>query len=246
VDRQRWWRALGAFGAFVAAGALFSTSALNSHGVDLRASSVTDLDTLVLHEKNRVDELHVRVANLNTEVAALTTQVGDSAVSELQTRVDRLKGPAGFAAVAGPGVTVTLDDAPKDKINAAIEDGSVSPDQLVVHQQDIQAVVNALWLGGAEAITVQGQRIISTTGIKCVGNTVVLHGVPYSPPYVIAAVGDPLGLVGAIDDSTYVASYQVFVDQYDLGWDLETSSALSVPAYQGTPDLHYAELGPTR
>ena len=52
-----------------------------------------------------------------------------------------------------------------------------------MHQQDIQAVVNALWAGGAEAMTIQGQRVISTTGIKCVGNTVVLHGVPYSPPY---------------------------------------------------------------
>ncbi len=59
-----------------------------------------------------------------------------------------------------------------------------------MHQQDIQAYVNALWAGGAEAITLQGQRLISTTGIKCVGNTVVLDGVPYSPPYVIEAIGD--------------------------------------------------------
>ena len=51
-------------------------------------------------------------------------------------------------------------------------------------------MVNALWSGGAEAMTIQGQRVISTTGIKCVGNTVLLHGVPYSPPYVITAVGD--------------------------------------------------------
>ena len=51
-------------------------------------------------------------------------------------------------------------------------------------------MVNALWSGGAEAMTLQKQRVISTTGIKCVGNTVVLHGVPYAPPYEITAIGD--------------------------------------------------------
>jgi uncharacterized protein YlxW (UPF0749 family) len=245
MDRRRSWRGLAAFAAFVVAGVMFSTSALNSHGVDLRASSVTDLDTLVLHERGRVDAQQARGASLNTEVAGLTEQVGDSGVGELQRRVDRLKGPAGFSAVSGPGVTVTLDDAPKHEIDTAISDGSVSPDQLVVHQQDIQAVVNALWAGGAEAITVQGQRVISTTGIKCVGNTVVLHGVPYSPPYVIAAIGNPTGLVGSLGSSAYVAAYQVFVDQYHLGWKLETDDDIDMPAYEGTPDLHYARLGPT-
>jgi uncharacterized protein YlxW (UPF0749 family) len=237
------WRGLAAFAAFVGAGALFSTSALNSHGVDLRASSVTDLGTLVLHERNRVDALHDREAELNAEVGSLTKQVGDSGVSELQQRVDGLRGPAGFEAVSGPGVTVTLDDAPKSEIEAAQADHSVSADQLVVHQQDIQAVVNALWLGGADAITVQGQRIISTTGIKCVGNTVVLHGVPYSPPYVISAIGDTAALVDSLDTSAYVAAYQTFVDSYHLGWKLESAADLAMPAYQGTPDLHYARLG---
>ena len=66
---------------------------------------------------------------------------------------------AGFTPVTGPPVTVTLDDAP-----ASITADGVDPDLLVVHQQDIQAVVNALWRGGAEAMTIQGQRVISTTG----------------------------------------------------------------------------------
>jgi uncharacterized protein YlxW (UPF0749 family) len=237
------WRGLAVFVAFVAAGLLFAASGLNSHGVDLRASSVTDLDTLVMHEKNRVDGLHNRVAELNAEVGAMTQQVGDPGAGQLQERIDALKGPAGFEAVSGPGVVVTLDDAPKSEVDAAEADHSVSADQLVVHQQDIQAVVNALWLGGAQAITVQGQRIISTTGIKCIGNTVVLHGVPYSPPYVIKAVGDTSGLLGSLDDSAYVSAYLTFVDQYDLGWDLTTADYLSMPAYQGTPDLHYARLG---
>ncbi len=85
----------------------------------------------------------------------------------------------------GPAVRVTLTDAPVD-----FAPPGVNGDLLVVHEQDIQQVVNALWAAGAEAMTIQGQRVISTTAVKCVGNTVVLHGVPYAPPYVITSIGD--------------------------------------------------------
>ncbi|WP_454226716.1 DUF881 domain-containing protein [Propioniciclava flava] len=82
-------------------------------------------------------------------------------------------------------MTVTLTDTP-----ATVQPAGLDEDLLVVHQQDIQVVINALWASGAEAVTVQGQRIGARTGIKCVGNTVVVHGVPYAPPDVISAIGD--------------------------------------------------------
>jgi uncharacterized protein YlxW (UPF0749 family) len=238
-------RGMTAFVVFAAAGFLFATSALSSHGVDLRASSVTDLDTLLRHDRARVDAMQATVADLNAQVSRLGRQVDDREVRRLQKRVAALKAPAGFTAVTGPGVRVTLDDAPKSEINQAVESGTVTVDTLVVHQQDIQAVVNALWAGGAEAVMIQGQRVISTTGIKCVGNTVVLHGVPYSPPYRIAAVGDPVALVQALDDSEYIAAYRTIADRYHLGWDLRTLISLTAPAYEGTPDLRYARLGDT-
>jgi uncharacterized protein YlxW (UPF0749 family) len=235
-------RGLTAFGVFAAAGFLFATSALNSHGVDLRASSVSDLDTLLRHDKARVDDMHQRVAALDDEVSRLTDQVDDTRVRKLRRQIDKLDAAAGFAPVAGPGVVVTLDDAPKDVIDEAVESGTITADNLVVHQQDIQAVVNALWLGGAEAMTIQNQRVVSTTGIKCVGNTVVLHGVPYSPPYRIAAIGDPTRLLGALDDSEYVAAYQTFVDRYQLGLSLETDDWLQMPSYGGSTELRYASV----
>ena len=55
----------------------------------------------------------------------------------------------------------------------------------------MQAVVNALWAGGAEAMMIQDQRIISTSAVRCVGNTLILQGRVYSPPYRIRAIGDP-------------------------------------------------------
>jgi len=230
---------------FVVAGALFVTSGLDAGGLDLRASSVTDLDTVVRQQGERTDALQREVASLTKQVDRLGKGVDDAQVSALQRQVDALRGPAGFESVHGPAITVKLSDAPKDEINRAVEKGEVTADQLVVHQQDIQAVVNALWSGGAEAMTLQGQRVISTTGIKCVGNTVVLHGVPYAPPYKITAIGDLDALQTALDSSDYVAGYKTYVDTHHLGYEVSTDDDVTMPAYTGSSDLRYATAEPS-
>ena len=240
-SRSRSWSAATAVVA-AGAGLLFVTSAISSHGTDLRGSSVTDLTTLLINEREHVNNLQSQVADLNAQVSALTQSVHDTRVDKLQPAINALKVGAGFTPVTGQGVTVTLNDAPKSVIDQAQRTGDVSVDALLVHQQDIQAVVNALWSGGATGISVQGQRIITTTGIKCVGNTVVLHGVPYSPPYVIAAVGNVKQLTNALDTSEYVQAYQTFVSTYQLGWNLTTLTQLTVPAYIGTSDLSSARV----
>ncbi len=228
---------------FVVAGLLFVTSSLAAGGLDLRASSVTDLDTVVRQERQRTDALQHEVAALTREVETLGESVEDEQVTDLQRQVDALRGPAGFEAVRGPGLTVVLRDAPKQDIDRAVEQSEVTADQLVVHQQDIQAVVNALWSGGAEAMTLQGQRVISTTGIKCVGNTVVLHGVPYAPPYRIAAIGDLDALRVSLDTNDYIDGYKTYVEAHNLGYEVTTSADVTMPAYDGSTDLRYAQAG---
>jgi uncharacterized protein YlxW (UPF0749 family) len=239
---HRGWH-LAAAVVFVVAGVLFATTSLSAKGLDLRAASITDLDGVVRQEKQRSDDLQARLAALKKQVDDLSRQVDDTTVSRLQRQVDGLLGPAGMQAVAGPGLTVVLSDAPKSEIDKVGGDTGVSVDELVVHQQDIQAVVNALWAGGAEAMTVQGQRVISTTGIKCVGNTVVLHGVPYSPPYRISAIGDPAELQRSLDVSDYIAAYRTVAEAHHLGYDVVPAGRLSLPAYKGSTTLKYAEAG---
>ena len=103
----------------------------------------------------------------------------------------------------------------------------------MVHQQDIQAVVNALWSGGAEAMTIQGQRVVSTTGIKCVGNTVVLHGVPYAPPYVITAIGDQQRLRAALANAEPVQIYRQYVEAYGLVYRERSPAEVTLGPYDG-------------
>lgn len=248
THRHREWHVwrLVAVVVFVVAGILFVTSSLASGGLDLRGSSVTDLDTVVRQERQRTDNLQQRVSDLTREVDTLGKSVLDSQVIELQDQVDALRGPAGFKEVHGPAMTVVLSDAPKDEVGRVGPDGKVPDErQLVVHQQDIQAVVNALWAGGAEAMTLQGQRVVSTTGIKCVGNTVVIHGVPYAPPYRVSAIGDLDSLQVSLDSSDYVAGYLTYVAAYNLGYEVSTKADLVMPAYDGSTDLTYAKAGTT-
>ena len=114
--------------------------------------------------------------------------------------------------------------------------------EMVVHQQDIQAVVNAMWRAGAEAVTIQGKRIIATTGIKCSGNTVQPQGQPYSPPYVITAIGDQLELVNEIQRDPAVEAYRLDAADPDIAveYELELVDFAVAPAYDIPVNLSYA------
>ncbi|HIT75890.1 MAG TPA: DUF881 domain-containing protein [Candidatus Avipropionibacterium avicola] len=216
------------------AGLMIVASAMVARGVDLRPDRNTDLVDLLDAEKARNAQLAEQVARMRSEVDELTARrqstSGSSEAAELQER-------GALVPVSGPAVTITLTDAPADFHPAGVDD-----DALVVHQQDIQAVANALWAGGAEAMTIQGQRVVSTTGIKCVGNVVVLHGVPYAPPYVITAIGDPTQMLAAVDSSRYIEIYKQYVDAYGLGWKQQSGEQVRLPAYDGPLSLDHARV----
>ena len=239
--RSRWrspgWP-MGTLAVALVSGGLFVVSAQSSEGTDLRPGRYDDLATLTDSEADRAANLKAEVADLTQQVQDLTDQVQDEDVQRYQRQVAALEDPAGLKPRKGPGVVVTLSDAPDEVIDAAPGDKNL----LVVHQQDIEAVVNAMWQGGARAVVLQGQRVVSTTGIKCEGNSVVIQGVPYPQPYVIEAVGDVGSLSSAIADDDYLKIYRAQADDpnIDVGWDLDMKDELTAPAYDGLLDLSYA------
>jgi uncharacterized protein YlxW (UPF0749 family) len=232
------WR-IGTPVVVLLSGTLFVVSAQSSEGTDLRPGRYDDLASLVAAESERYEKLAGQVTALNAEVAELGSQVEDDTVQRAQAEIERLRDPAGLVERTGPGVQVTLSDAPAEVIDAA---GTADKNLLVVHQQDIQAVVNALWKGGAEAVTIAGQRIISTTGIKCEGNQVLLQGLPYPQPYVIQGIGDPGSLTTAIATDRYLQVYREQANDPDIavGWDFDPLNELTAPAYDGLLGLSYA------
>lgn len=235
---RRGWR-FGTPLVVIACGVLFVTSAANSDGTDLRPGRYTDLGSLVAAENREYQQLQTRVQELAGDVERLTGQVGDSEVKKLQRQIADMKQPAGLTALSGPGFSVRLSDAPAEVINSTTQDIEL----LVVHQQDIQAVVNAMWKGGAEAVTIQGQRVVSSTGIKCEGNAVLLQGFAYPQPYTISAIGNPAALEAAVLQDDYVAAYRrdASLPDVSVGFETASSGELKMPAFEGLTNLTYAE-----
>jgi len=228
-------RRLVSIGVCVLAGFMIATSAINAGGGDLRPNRNTDLAGLIQSESQRNRQLAERVSAVRTEVDALSNDDDGGVADETMRAAAEV---AGQTPVKGPALAVVLHDAP-----SGVQPAGVSPELLVVHQQDIQAVVNALWSGGAEAMTIQGQRVTSRTGVKCVGNSVVLHGVPYAPPYEIVAIGDHTKLERAVADSAALQIYRQYVNAYGLGWSQRREALVIMPAYRGSLDIEARRIG---
>ncbi|MGW5420653.1 DUF881 domain-containing protein [Streptomyces sp. NPDC003943] len=225
---------------FALAGLIFVTSFLAAKGTNLRTdASLLRLSDLIEERSHKNAVLDENAAGLRHQVDALAAR-DDGSTKAQDARLRALENAAGTTETSGPGLSVTLNDAPP---NAQAAPGYPEPqaNDLVIHQQDLQAVVNALWLGGAKGIKVMDQRLISTSAVRCVGNTLILQGRVYSPPYKITAVGDRDKLNKALADSPAIQNYRLYVKAYGLGWKVDEHKAVTLPGYSGTVDLHYAK-----
>ena len=239
----RVWRVLVPVTA-LGAGLLFATSASTSKGIDLRGGRFSQLTDLIASTADDVRGLEQDAATLRSQVAAEQASAASESttVAGEKARGDALLGVAGLMAVTGPGVTVSLDDAPRASDGSQASD---NPDDLVVHQQDVQSVVNALWAGGAEAMTLMGERVVSTTAVRCVGNTLLIQGRLVGPPFVVRAIGDVDAMRTALDLEPGVALFRRYVDDFGLGYRVSTSQRLRLPAYDGPLDLpHVGRTAP--
>ncbi|MFF4752400.1 DUF881 domain-containing protein [Streptomyces sp. NPDC002514] len=228
-------------GVFALAGLIFFTSFDTAKGTDIRTdASLLKLSDLIQERSRKNKELDESNAGAHDEIEALAERDDGSSKAQ-DDRLSGLEKDTGTQKLTGKAVTVTLNDAPPNATARLPGYPEPQPDYLVIHQQDLQAVVNALWQGGAEGIKVMDQRLIATSAVRCVGNTLILQGRVYSPPYKITAVGDPAKLRKALTDSPAIQNYLVYVNVYGLGWKVTDDGAVTLPGYSGTVDLHYAK-----
>ena len=218
------------------AGLLFVANARLTSGDETRHPE--NFGDLVEQESVRGDDLFAEVERLRASVKELTL-LADAQAPRVAPEIAARSGIAtGLAPVVGPGLSVTLQDAPASRIQPE----NVTPDDLVVHQEDLEGVINALWAGGAEAMTLAGQRVTTLSAFRCVGNVLSLHGRVYSPPYEVKAIGDPEALMDALDASDPVSLYRQYVEYVGLGWDVRALDAVEMPAYDGALDLEFASV----
>jgi uncharacterized protein YlxW (UPF0749 family) len=144
----------------------------------------------------------------------------------------------GLVELEGPGITMRLDDS---TLRSATNDPE-EIESLILHDYDLQRVVNELRVAGAEAISLNGQRIVERTAIRCVGSVAQVNNVPIGTPYEITAIGDPqvlrsgLTIRGGIIDWLKTLGFPV---------DLKAQQKVRVPAYTGPIELRHASPPPT-
>jgi uncharacterized protein YlxW (UPF0749 family) len=224
----------------LAAGLLFATSERTAQGTDLRGGEVIQLSGLIEQRNSAIARQQAELADVQRQVQHLTQQAAsrDGAVAAAQATGDAGATSAGLVALSGPGVEITLDDAPTRPDGTLPADAR--PDDLVIHQSDVQAVVNAVWAAGADGVAVMNQRLVATSAVRCVGNVLLLQGRTYSPPFVITAIGSGAAVRAQLAASRQVAILQQAVDAFGLTFTVHDKSSVSLPAYAGSLDMEYA------
>jgi uncharacterized protein YlxW (UPF0749 family) len=226
----------------LAAGLLFTTSARTADGTALRDDRRPQLAQLIQDKRARLADREQLAARLRGEVDQDTARLAevDVPVKSARERAEALREPAGLTALRGPGLTVVLNDSSRRPGDG----GPNAPknDDLVVHQGDVQAVVNALWAGGAEAMSIMDVRVISTSAVRCVGNTLLLHGQVFSPPFKITAIGEPTAMHRALESAEGVQQFRDAVADFGLGYSEAVERNVTVRAYDGSSDLRSARV----
>jgi uncharacterized protein YlxW (UPF0749 family) len=227
----------------LAAGLLFATSGSTAQGTDLRGGEVSELRGLIA-ERQRTGALQQeQLRDLQAQVENLTDQAAgrNGAVAAARQAGEQGAVSAALVPLTGPGVRITLDDAPQSA------DGSrpngATADDLVIHQSDVQAVVNAIWAAGADGVAIMDRRLIATSAVRCVGNTLLLQGRPYSPPFVVTAIVDAEATRTQLANSPQVQVFQQAVADFGLTFTVEEISEVRLPEYDGSLEMQFATTG---
>ncbi len=193
--------------------------------------SVTQLEDRNHALKSQVHDLQAAVKAGEDETARRS-----SAAQALTAQLDEQRTVAGLTALHGPGLTVLLHDGadPNDPNDRSLG--------WTVHYQDLQDIVNLLWASGAEAIAVNGQRVVPTTAFHYAGiNILVNNASRLSRPYTVTAVGDPAALANGVGDPDQLAELKSRNRIYGLGFSWVRSTRVTIPAFDATFLVKYAQ-----
>ena len=193
-------------------------------------------DTKGSISQQRIEELSDRLLQTEHERDELGEELRkvQTAVADAQSSVDQemLRYRAALLPLTGEGVIVRMDDSTKK-----VKSGE-NPNLYIIHDDDLLRVINELRAAGAEAISVNGQRLVGTSEIRCAGPTLSVNNVRSSAPFEIRAIGDKkslensLKMRGGVEDTLKVWGIQI---------DVKKEEHVEVPAYKGAASFKYAK-----
>ncbi|MGE5379529.1 MAG: DUF881 domain-containing protein [Methylocystaceae bacterium] len=169
---------------------------------------------------------------LTEEVVKLREKVNQSGGSGLGDELERANMAAGMLPVHGPGVTLTLNDS-----THVLQPGE-DPNLYLIHDEDLLKMVNELRAAGAEAISVNGERLTATSEIRCAGTTILVNVTKIAPPFVIEAIGDPETLERSL---RIKGGWLETLEIWGIKAQIEKSNDVKIPAYRGSIKYEYAK-----
>lgn len=206
-----------------------------SGGVNSTAlTRAEQLQTQLTAEQKKNEELYNQLLIYKDEINAFSKQAEESGgyAAILAVQLEQMQMASGYAAVTGPGVTVVLSDADKNT------SPNLNDNNYIIHDEDLLKVINELRDAGAEAIDINGERLIATSEIRCTGSTVSVNNNRYAAPYTITAIGnakemaDALTLRGGVVDSLAI---------WNISCEITRQSSVTIPAYTGGTEMQYAQ-----
>lgn len=180
--------------------------------------------------KQRVGDLHAQLNIVQQQSAASQSSLGDAQKTLNQQQID-----AGLVPLHGPGVIITFDDSKVTNIPPG-ED----PAHYIIHEYDLRDGVNTLLGAGAEAISLNGERLVSNSSIYCVGTTILVNNTRLSPPYVVLAIGNQQMLQDAMVNSPNLSKFLQRKALYEVQMTVQAADDVTVPEYKNAPTFKYA------
>jgi uncharacterized protein YlxW (UPF0749 family) len=180
-----------------------------------------------LEEEQR--QLKERIAALRAQLAeAQRRQASErAALTDIEDALKEQRALAGLTRLAGPGLTVLLNDS-----ETAAPAGAAATDY-IIHDTDVRDVVNVLWSAGAEAIAINGERLVATSSIVCVGTVIIINDTRLSPPFQVSAIGEPARLVEAVEASPQLTELRRRSRDFGLQMKAVGAERVEAPAYRG-------------
>lgn len=199
-------------------------------------SERNDLIRQIHLREARLDRMHATLTGLQNDVTALQRSGSSAAGTEkaLLARAAALAVTTGVAPVTGPGIQVTVDDAPG---------ASASQGGGIVLDTDLQTLTNALWQSGAEAVAINGQRLTSLTAIRTAGRAITVDFHSLTPPYVVEAIGNPNTLAARLLQTPGGQAWESLHANLGIRFDVVSADTLTLPGSSGTRLLHARPVG---
>jgi uncharacterized protein YlxW (UPF0749 family) len=216
---------------------------LASEGPRVRYTSQerTPLVETVLDLQAQQEGLKQRIFDLRTQIQGLEAAGQGSAqlTGELNRQLEEARIAAGLVPLSGPGIVLQLEDSTMP----VPADGSER--DYLVSGADILTVVEELWLAGAEAMAVNGERVTLGTAIVDIGGSVLVNSAYLAPPYQITAIG-ATDLIDRLAQSPgFVDFIRARAESFGIRVSFATPASVDIPAYAGTVSLRYARIAPS-